>query len=90
MKKFKTEKYQLIKITEVECIKETEKSVWIKYKDWCGVLQEDQTLKNSKYYRFFDTRKEAETHLINNAKSKLEYLTTEIEKYTNVLKKLQS
>ena len=90
MKKFKTEKYEPIKITEVECIKETEKSVWIKSKDWNGVLKEDKILKNSNYYRFFDTRKEAETHLIDNAKSKLEYLTTEIEKYTNVLEKLQS
>jgi len=57
-------------IKKVECVRETEKSVWI-VESWNGKEKIQQTLKRSSWRNYFDTFEEAKQFLIKDCEHKL-------------------
>jgi len=58
-----------IKIDEVEVIKQTESSIWVK--NWKGEPRRE--LKSTTYTDYFDTWEFAKNHIVNREKRKLEW-----------------
>ena len=90
MKVYRIDKYDNLKISEFELIKETEKSVLVKTPIRNGLFRQDRMLKVSDYYSFFKTQEEALKVLIDRAKRKLKYAESEVSKYTDVIQELQN
>ena len=76
MKKYKTGGYGSTPIVEIECEKETAKSLWIarEWKDSRGVKKRvvDVCRKESGYYNYFDTWEEAHKYLLEEAERSVE------------------
>ena len=76
MIKYKTGGYGKNLIKEVECERETEKSVWAK-SEWNGKFE--RNLKETGYYRYHDTWEEAHKFLMEKAERKVESAERQIQ-----------
>lgn len=73
MKKYKTGGYAKL-IEAVEVIKETPKTVTIKYVDWLGKQHQFREAKSGLYYSYHDTFADAKAHLLARQLGKIESL----------------
>ncbi len=87
MKKYKTGGYtELIK--EVEIIRETEKSVFIKRETWKGIKNVREA-KRGNYLNYFDTAKEAKEFLKGKYESNIQRYKLKIKFINKSLAKLK-
>jgi len=82
MKKYKVSSYYKPNISCVECIKETDRSVWV---DRGEKIKPEQYRKHGYYGSFFDTLKDAENFLVKRIKEKKLYHEDEIKKLNRIL-----
>ena len=85
MIKYRTGGYKDL-ITEFECERQTEKSVWAK-SEWNGKFE--RCLNETEYRRFLDTWEAAHKHLLGNAEEKVKMIAKRLKKAHDELIKIQ-
>ena len=77
--KWMTERYDTT-ITEVECLKESEKFVTIRLFDWKGQPYERRLARTSCYDNYFDTWEQAHSYLLGRTENRLTAAHLELQK----------
>jgi putative IMPACT (imprinted ancient) family translation regulator len=75
-------------IEQVEVVKETEKTVWVRH-EWNGHKSVEQVRKESNYHQFHDTWQEAKDYLIEKAAQKVDACRERLEAAIEDLRKMK-
>jgi hypothetical protein len=79
MKKYMTGGFES-PIEEVEVVKETKKSVWVKREGWAkGTESIDRCHKRASWHNYFDTWEEAHAFLMDKAQREVDSLRRQLE-----------
>ena len=83
--------FGMLKITEREIIKQSEKSVWFLRKSSDSEkLIEERELKSTQYYKWFNTKEEAIEYVKNRLESQIELKINELQCKKELLLKFQN
>ena len=83
--------FGMLKITEWEIVRQSEKSVWFLRKSFGSEkLTEERELRITSYYRWFDTKEEAIEHVKSILESQIETALNTLQYKKELLLKFQN